>query len=107
MSSLVAGYASSDDEDGQPIASSSKLATSSTSAGQIPASQDAEDEEDEETLEAEARADVYGVASISAGQRPQRLNESEDQVKVSAAPDVVAVVSPLNPIRLDTCFRSY
>lgn len=103
MSALVAGYGSSDDEDQQPVASTSRAALDNGRPALPHQEQDGnndddDDEEDDDALEAAARADVFGVKTAVSTQqaRHQEAQDSQRQLQVAAAPDVVAVVS-LNP----------
>lgn len=91
MSALVSGYGSSDDES-TPVASAStsrlpKLGNGYTAP---PGVNDEEDEEDEDKLEEQARADAFGLTNKAAEEEERR---TESKAVVKAAPDVLKEVS--------------
>lgn len=82
MPALDLGYASSD-EDEQPQPSSSRLPENPALKQQN--INDPEEEEDDEAVEAAARADAFGLASSSAS----RIAAEERKVAIASAPDVL------------------
>ena len=88
MSGLVSGYGSSDDESAPlQTASSSKLPR--LDGSYAPAAED--EEEDDEQLEQQAKADAFGLTAAKAAGEIQR--KSDQKALVSAAPDVLKEVS--------------
>lgn len=85
MSALLTGYASSDDEE-QPIPSSSKSSLPSSSKLPQSGTELPEEEEDDEAVEAAARADAFGLSSTSAASLSA---VRERKTEIAAAPDVL------------------
>ncbi|WVF67446.1 hypothetical protein IAT40_002202 [Kwoniella sp. CBS 6097] len=88
MSSLLAGYASSDDESSPPPAGPSHSTLPNLGPGPaFSGGQDgAEDDEDDEKLEEEARKDAFGLSSTNGNSAEKRI---EGKTTVSAAPEVL------------------
>lgn len=85
MSALVSGYESSDDERSAP--------GPSTSLGRLPTLRDRsaeqdEAEDDDDRLEAQARADAFGLSET----RAEEIRRTEAKAVVKAAPDVLKEV---------------
>lgn len=86
MSTLLSGYGSSDDE-AQPAPSTSGT---SKRPAPPPAANDEEDDSDDEKLEAQARADAFGLTETNgASAKPRNEN---GKVLVASAPDVLREV---------------
>jgi pre-mRNA-processing factor 17 len=85
MSALISGYESSDDE-AAPVQSTSTVVD--------PVAFDAEDEDDDDKLEEQARKDAFGISAA-----PARAAESREskRMEVMAAPDVLKDVSLVLP----------
>ncbi|OCF31560.1 pre-mRNA-processing factor 17 [Kwoniella heveanensis CBS 569] len=82
MSSLLAGYASSDDESSPPPAGPSHAPLGNP----VPSFAQADDDEDDDKLEAEARKDAFGLSSTNGSHAEKRI---EGKTTVSAAPEVL------------------
>jgi pre-mRNA-processing factor 17 len=94
MSTLLAGYGSSDDEV-QPVSS-----TSGTSKRPAPpAVPDADDDEsDDEKLEAQARTDAFGLSETNGSKSQSRTDNGK--LVVASAPDVLREVSQARNAKL-------
>ncbi|WVQ68336.1 uncharacterized protein L199_006543 [Kwoniella botswanensis] len=85
MSTLLAGYESSDDERDGITAGPSSLPV----AGGNLAQPDVEDDEDEEKLEEEARKDAFGLSTSNEQQKGSSSTNKATKAAVESAPDVL------------------
>ena len=91
MSTLLAGYGSSDEEEGTaPIASTSRRPTLPSSNGGAGPHVE-EDDEDEEKLEEAVRTDAFGLSSGS-GAMASNGRSADAPAVVSSAPEVLREV---------------
>jgi hypothetical protein len=88
MSGLVAAYDSSDDE-AQPAPSTSTSILPPSAAGK---GADEDDESDDEQLEAQARADAFGLSEANGSSAVQKRKDANGKVVIASAPDVLREV---------------
>jgi pre-mRNA-processing factor 17 len=87
MSGLVAAYDSSDDETQSAPVPTGSISTAVPATGAV----EDDDESDDEQLEAQARADAFGLKEAN-GNAAQKRKDANGKVVIASAPDVLREV---------------